>query len=202
MRRYGATHSEVDHVVAAADAAGLDVVGVALHLPLAGTDGDRLAEVDAWVAGWIPDARSGSATSRPRRSPHCSARHPDRRFRLRVGTRLWHGDKSFLHLDADVLGVRRDRRGERGRLPADDRRRRRAARDDRRRHGARRRAARRRAQPVPLRPTPARTGRATPHAHVDGASSRPVRPCPGVGDRVDVQRPLTLDDWSTKCEWV
>jgi hypothetical protein len=33
------------------------------------------------------------------------AAHPHRRFELRAGTALWHGDKSFLHLDADVLDV-------------------------------------------------------------------------------------------------
>jgi hypothetical protein len=27
-------------------------------------------------------------------------------YRLRLGTGLWHGNKSFLHLDADVLDVR------------------------------------------------------------------------------------------------
>ena len=30
---------------------------------------------------------------------------PGRRFRIRVGTGLWHGDKPALHLDADVLDV-------------------------------------------------------------------------------------------------
>jgi len=36
---------------------------------------------------------------------------PDRRFRIRRGSALWHGDKSALHLGADVLEVRRVRAG-------------------------------------------------------------------------------------------
>ena len=36
---------------------------------------------------------------------------PDRRFRIRRGTALWHGDKSALHLGAEVLEVRPVRAG-------------------------------------------------------------------------------------------
>ena len=32
--------------------------------------------------------------------------HPDRTFSIRLGTRLWHGDKSTVHLRADVLDAR------------------------------------------------------------------------------------------------
>ena len=49
MRRYGATPDEVDDVVASAAAANLPLAGYALHLPLAGTEHDRIAEVDAWL---------------------------------------------------------------------------------------------------------------------------------------------------------
>ena len=42
---------------------------------------------------------------------------PERRFRIRMGTALWHGDKRALHLGADVLDVRPVRAGERRRVP-------------------------------------------------------------------------------------
>ena len=37
---------------------------------------------------------------------------PDRRFRIRLGTALWHGDKRTLHLTADVLDVQPIRAGQ------------------------------------------------------------------------------------------
>ena len=37
----------------------------------------------------------------------------DARWRIRLGTALWHGDKSSLHLTADVLDVRPVRGGDR-----------------------------------------------------------------------------------------
>ena len=49
---------------------------------------------------------------------------PDRRFRIRAGTALWHGDKAALHLGADVLDVRPvaggDRAGYRQAVVPDD----------------------------------------------------------------------------------
>ena len=35
---------------------------------------------------------------------------PDHRWRIRLGTALWHGDKSFFTLTADVVEVRPVRR--------------------------------------------------------------------------------------------
>ncbi|MDP9463140.1 MAG: alanine racemase, partial [Actinomycetota bacterium] len=49
MQRYGVTTAELDTVSAAAHGNGLDVIGYALHLPLAGSDYDRTTEVDAWL---------------------------------------------------------------------------------------------------------------------------------------------------------
>jgi alanine racemase len=114
MRRYGAVppgaapHGQTDLqtlLMACADA-GLGVIAAGIHLPLAGDDAGRAAE----VVGWLPHLPDGlplwvshlgsdalatvraAATGRP--------------VRLRAGTGLWHGDKSMLHLGADVLDVR------------------------------------------------------------------------------------------------
>ena len=80
------------------------VDGAALHLPLAGTGTPPRSR-----RGWR-DCRPGSTLSVSHLTPECFAtlqrRHPDRRLSLRVGTALWHGDKSFLHLGADVLDIR------------------------------------------------------------------------------------------------
>ena len=112
MRRFGVAPRELDDFERTARVAGLKVVGYSIHLPLAGEDLDRVAEVERWVTVldnrrtaidrpsdvWVshlgPDAHAGLC-----------ARWPDRRFPIRLGTALWHGDKSMLHLTADVLDI-------------------------------------------------------------------------------------------------
>ena len=123
---------------------------------------------EVWVSHLSPDAYDDLVDG-----------WPERRFRIRVGTALWHGDKRALHLDADVLDVRPGAGRRARRLPPAARARRRPPRDGRRRHRPRRATARRRPQPVPLRPPAAGAARAAAHAHVDGRSCRPARSGPG-----------------------
>lgn len=103
MRRYGATPGTALELIAAAQRAGLRTVGVALHLPLAGDDAERAAEVTAWLPHidpsldvWLshlaPDTYAGLPTTH--------------RYKLRVGSYLWHGDRGALQLRADVLQTR------------------------------------------------------------------------------------------------
>jgi alanine racemase len=183
MRRYGGEPELVDR----ARATGLDVVGVSIHPPLAGDDEDHVADVVRWLPAvdpalevWVSHLSCGAYGSLP----------PTHRYRLRLGTALWHGDKSALRLDTDVLDVRRIRADETagyrqstvmvdgtlvmvgagsahgvhplpdGRSPF---------------HFARRRLAL-------LEP---------PHMHTSMIHVPDGAPCPVVGDRVDVQRPLT-----------
>ena len=127
-------------------------------------------------------------------------RHPDRSFRLRLGTSLWHGDKSFLHLNADVAAVHSIRAGERAgyrltEVPSDG-------------HlvlasaGAAHGVA-----PLHDGASPFHFARnrlamlEPPHMHTTMLVVPQGSPCPSVGDRVDVQRPLisTLVD---EVEWV
>jgi alanine racemase len=112
MRRYGTPPADLHRVIASADRAGLDVVGYALHLPLAGSDTDRLAEIETWLAAI--DARPLSVSHlSPDSFAALQRRHPDRQFTLRLGTSLWHGDKSYLQLHADVLAEHAVRAGDR-----------------------------------------------------------------------------------------
>jgi alanine racemase len=102
MRRYGAEPDELAALLDGVGAADLTVANFALHLPLTGD----AAEVEAWLpflpAG-VPvtvshlDASTVDALRR---------RHPDRRFPVRLGTALWHGDKAGLALRADVAATR------------------------------------------------------------------------------------------------
>lgn len=99
MRRFG---GDIE-LVAAARHAGLEVVGVSLHPPIAGTDADHRDEVLAaldtidtalpvWLSHLSPDDYAALPTTHV--------------YRMRLGTALWHGDKSCFHLTADVLDVR------------------------------------------------------------------------------------------------
>jgi alanine racemase len=190
MRRYGATPTELVDLVAAARSSGLAIVGYALHLPLAGSDQDRLAEVEAW----LPHLQAGDEVWLSHLQPHTFAalrqRHLQHRFRLRLGTALWQGDKSFLQLSADVMVVRSVSAGDQVgyrlvEVPGDGHLVVVAAGSA---HGV---------AELPNGLSPFHFGRSrlplieAPHMHTSIAFAAVGTPCPTVGDRVDVQRPLT-----------
>ena len=181
---------------------GSPSTGAALHLPLAGDDARPVAEIEAWLAAAAGELDlSVSHLSPALRSPRC--RPPTRiaGCALRVGTALWHGDKSFLHLGADVLDVQ----------PLDGAAPRRLPRARRRAGATRHGTLVARSAPAP--PTGSRrsmtvAARSTSPAVAWRCSSRRTctrrcarrrrQPVPGVGDIVDVQRPLITtqaDDW-------
>lgn len=187
MRRFGGGTD----LVATAEAAGLQVVGVSIHPPLAGTMGEhveaithRLADIDPSLPVWVSHLDVAAYTSLP--SSH--------RYRLRLGTLLWHGDKSALHLDADVLDVRPVRAGDTagyrlGTIAADG-------------HLVMIGAGT--AQGVTmidegdrsLSPFHFERRRLTlhepPHMHTSMAFVPDGAPLPDIGDHVDVQRPLHM----------
>jgi alanine racemase len=190
MRRFG---RGVELIELARDS-GLAVVGASIHPPLAGSMDEHAADVVATaerVPGdlpiWVSHLDPETHATLPR----------SHRYRLRLGTLLWHGDKSTLHLESDVLDVRPVRAGERagyrslpvgsdghlvvigagtangvtplpdGRSPF---------------HHARRR--------LPLHEAP--------HMHVSMTFVADGEPLPAVGEWVDVQRPLhmtTVDEY-------
>ena len=198
MRRFGATPRELPGLLDACARAELDVSGYSLHLPLAGTDADRTSEVEAWLS--VVDDRPLSVSHlQPSSFAALQHRHPHRPLRLRLGTALWHGDKSFLHLTADVLAVHEVSAGDRagyqlGTVPGDGRvvmvsagsAHGVAALADGRSpfHFARRRL-------MLLEP---------PHMHTSMLFVAAGEPCPASGDRVDVQRPL-IETSVDEIEW-
>jgi alanine racemase len=115
MQRYGATPDELPEVLDALDRIDRRPECLVLHLPLLGphrTDATQLAEIEAWLPA-LPDgvALSVSHVSTDAFASLAAA-HPERRWQYRTGTELWHGDKSFLHLGADVVEVRRVHAGD------------------------------------------------------------------------------------------
>jgi alanine racemase len=106
MRRYGLDASELAGVLAAVDGAGLAMHGFSIHPPLASSTREHAAEAGAW-ADLLPDGSTVyvSHLDAPTYVALAEER-PSLRWRIRLGTALWHGDKSFFHLAADVVQVR------------------------------------------------------------------------------------------------
>lgn len=184
MQRYGRSSDLIDE----ARAAGLDVVGVSIHPPLAGSTDDHRRDVTAhlgdidpalpvWVSHLDPDAYASLPSSHT--------------YRLRLGTSLWHGDRSLLQLSADVLDVRAVDAGAHagyrlGAVPADG-------------HlvmiGA---GSAHGVTALPDGRSPFHFARRRlalhepSHMHTSMAYVAAGDPLPAVGDWVDLQRPLTM----------
>lgn len=182
MQRFGGDAE----LIQTARTRGLQVIGVSVHPPIAGSDEshvrqvtDLLPAIDSSLPVWVSHV-----------SPSAYSALPDsHRYRLRMGTALWHGDKSALHLGADVLDVREVSAGSTagyhqspvasdGRLIA---------------IGA---GTANGVSPLPDGRSPfhfARTRLALhepPHMHVSMGFVPDGDACPEVGDQVDLQRPL------------
>jgi alanine racemase len=102
MHRYGGDLSLIE----AARSAGLRVLGVSIHPPLPGyphADTDPSDSITAWlpqipsdIEVWVSHLSAQQFNGLP----------TSHRYRHRIGTRLWHGDKSMLTLTAEVLDTR------------------------------------------------------------------------------------------------
>jgi alanine racemase len=186
MHRYGT--DDLPSMVASSVDAGLDVCGVALHLPL--DDGStanrdevlaRLGTIDPAHEVWLSHLSDEHYGSLPE----------THRYRLRLGTRLWLGARQTLHLSADVLDVRPVEAGSTvgyRRIPAE--------------HdghlvmvGA---GTANGVTPLPDGRSPFHFDRVRmplhepPHMHTSMCLVAAPDPCPPLGDWVDVQRPLTM----------
>ncbi len=189
MRRYGATPAELAGLLTAVGNAGLRVAGFGLHLPLAGDDDTRIAEIEHWLPT-LPTAPLWVSHLSAESFHRLAAANPDREFRIRVGTALWHGvpRANFLQLTADVLQTRQVHAGEtagyhRTPVPVDGTL---VAIGAGSTHGM--------APLGDLSPFHFHRQRLTllerPHMHTSLALAADGQPCPQVGEWVDVQRPL------------
>jgi alanine racemase len=206
MRRYGASPAEVDEVCDAARAAGLEIVGHGLHLPLAGHDTDRIAEIEAWLPHLADDVPLWVSHLEPEAFAALRDAHRGRTFRIRVGTALWHGvpRRPFLHLTADVLNTQPVHAGQHAgyfhsKVPHDGTL---VAIGGGTSHGIALLD-----DTDPARRSPFHFARhrlpllERPHMHTTVALVPHGQPCPQVGDRVDVQRPL-ITTAVDEVEWV
>jgi alanine racemase len=107
MHRYGFAAGELASTIETAARLGLDVAAAGLHLPLAGDDTARLAEIRAWLPHLPPATPLWVSHLTPESFRALRADVTDREVRIRVGTALWHGVPrgGFLRLTADVVQV-------------------------------------------------------------------------------------------------
>ena len=103
MHRYGIAATEFRPLCDHAARIGLDVVGASIHLSLAGDHTTRVDEVERWLDHLDPALPLWLSHLDAESFGRLQQRHPSRTFRLRLGTALWHGDKAFLQLTADVI---------------------------------------------------------------------------------------------------
>jgi alanine racemase len=118
MKRHGFTARGLRRAAAEAEQAGVRLEGVSMHFPLDRSPGANLAELEAlmtdvvaaglhteglvvWVSHLQPDDLAA-----------IRRHHPEVRFRPRVGTALWLGDRGALHVTARVLDLHPVERGE------------------------------------------------------------------------------------------
>jgi alanine racemase len=196
MRRFGVSSDELADLLAAIDEAGLTVAAYALHFPLASSSAEHAAQATAWLRVIADtDRRPGTlelhvSHIEPDDLATLAARHPGIRLRPRVGTRLWHGDKRSFALRADVVDMRPVRAGRTAgyrltELPADGHL---VVASGGTAHGV---------QPLPDGRSPFHFSRTRlelvepPHMHSSLLFVPDGGPLPGIGDELDLQRPLT-----------
>lgn len=201
MHRYGIDVERVSELVSRCEDSGLSIAGYSIHPPLVGSSTDHRLEIERLVAA-LPEPNLPVWVSHIDVEDHLALRaaHPDRSWYLRLGTALWHGDKSMISLQADVI-ERADVRagtavGYRGTVIPDD--------------GQLVMVGCGTAHGV----TPLADGRSPfhfdrrrlelvepPHMHTSMCFVRASESAPAIGDRIDVQRPLTTT--AVDCiEWI
>ena len=106
MLRYGRSPAEAVELAAAAREHGLDVAGFSVHPPIAGPAAQNAREIEATIAALASSVPIWTSHLDAAAYSDLRSRHPERTWRIRLGTALWHGDKRPMHLDATVLDVR------------------------------------------------------------------------------------------------
>ena len=191
MQRHGIVPNRLESLSKALATSRCELVGYSLHLPLVGSQTDHVAEIEAWLPHLDTNLPLSLSHLDDVSLAGLRTDHPQRSFTIRSGTFLWHGDKSLLHLDADVLDVHAvhagTRAGYRATIVPDNGHLALVAAGSA--HGV---------HPLDDGRSPFHFGhrRLTllepPHMHTSMVFVDEHQACPSIGDRVDVQRPLTM----------
>ena len=103
MNRYGAAVGELAQLLEKCRTTNLQVRGVSIHPPLTGTSADHVREIENLLTTINPSLPAWVSHVDPQDFADLQSRHPERQWFVRLGTSLWHGDKTTLQLTADVI---------------------------------------------------------------------------------------------------
>lgn len=191
MRRFGATPADFPALVRDVARVGGTIHACSIHLPITGSDTERLREIDAWLP-LLPECVTLSVSHLSAGSLARLGSNSDRRVvEARLGTALWHGEKKHFSLEADVIRTERCARGETAGyraspVPGDGTL---VVLGAGSAHGV---------MPLPNGDSPLHFARRrmalleSPYMHSTLAFVAIDDPAPSAGDMVDVQRPLTM----------
>jgi len=101
--RFGATQPDFLPLMEELRANHFTVRGYAVHPPLDGDPRNHVRDIEKWLRIIPNDAPVYVSHLDQAAYAHVRERHPDRSWRIRLGTALWHGDKSMMQLSTDVL---------------------------------------------------------------------------------------------------
>ena len=200
MHRYGVTPDGLPGLLRAARTGGCEIVAFSVHFPLTGAPEHHLAEIEQWLPLVPPEIAIAVSHLDPASYNTLCRRNPQRTFQIRCGTALWHAQRSSLALSTDVLDVHQVAAGlvvgYRG-TPIPD-------------SGALVLVAAGSAHGVAALPggnSPYHFARRRlpliepPHMHTSMIFVPAGQQCPAVGDRIDVQHPLTQTTID-ELEWI
>ncbi len=103
VMRYGVERELLQPLLSDIEAARLTVRGFSIHPPLDGDSASHLKDITSWLD--VLDARVPIYVSHLDAAAYEKLRrdHPENDFRIRLGTSLWHGDKSMMQISADIV---------------------------------------------------------------------------------------------------
>ena len=101
--RFGITPENFEPLIADIAAASCTVRGYSIHPPLEGDTASHLRDITSWLDMLDPSLPIYVSHLEPAAYAKLRSENPTRDFRIRLGTSLWHGNKSMMQLSADVL---------------------------------------------------------------------------------------------------
>ena len=103
MNRYGCAVADVAQLLEKCRTTNLQVRGVSIHPPLSGTSAEHVREIEDLLSTIDSSLPAWVSHIDPKDFASLQSRYPERQWFLRLGTSLWHGDKTTLQLTSDVI---------------------------------------------------------------------------------------------------
>lgn len=103
MTRYGIGHENLASLLDDIANARCTVQGFSIHLPLEGDAVTHVKEIETWLPHLDPSVPVYISHVDAQAYAKLRKDNPQHQFRIRLGTTLWHGDKSMMQLSADIV---------------------------------------------------------------------------------------------------